>query len=50
VATVERTVGRLVLSHVDRDALGRHGLTVDRAGNSFHHPDQFCVALRPGDD
>jgi hypothetical protein len=48
--TVERTAGRLVLSHVDRDALGSHGLAVDSAGNRFHHPDEFCVALRLGDD
>ncbi|NMO56869.1 hypothetical protein HH310_37565 [Actinoplanes sp. TBRC 11911] len=48
--TAERTVGRLVLSHVDRDALGSHGLAVDWAGNNLYHPDQFCVALRLGND
>lgn len=48
--TPERTAGRLVLTHVDRDALRVHGLAVTWVANDHRDPGLFRVALQLGDD
>ncbi|MGN9909891.1 hypothetical protein ACTMTJ_20295 [Phytohabitans sp. LJ34] len=48
--TAERTAGRLVLTHVDRDVLRTHSLTVSWVANHYRDPELFRVALRLDDD
>lgn len=47
--TPERTAGRLVLTHVDRDRLLGHGVRVGWAGNDYRDSDLFLVSLRVDD-
>lgn len=48
--TAERTAGRLVLTHLDRDALRSHGMAVSWVANDYRDPGLFRVALQLGDD
>jgi hypothetical protein len=48
--TAERAAGRLVLTHVDREALRSHGMTVTWVANDDRDPGLFRVALQLGDD
>jgi hypothetical protein len=43
--TAERTAGRLVLTHLDRESLLSHGLVVSWVGNFYRDPSLFRVAL-----
>jgi hypothetical protein len=48
--TAERTAGRFVLTHLDREALLVHGLVVSWVANDHRDPGLFRVALRLDDD
>jgi hypothetical protein len=48
--SAERTAGRLVLTHLDREALQNHGLAVSWVANDYRDPDLFRVALQLGED
>ncbi|WP_233625000.1 hypothetical protein [Actinoplanes sp. ATCC 53533] len=48
--TAERTAGRLVLTHLDRDTLLSHGLAVTWVANDYRDPSVFRVALQLDDD
>jgi hypothetical protein len=48
--TAERAAGRLVLTHLDREALLAHGLMVTWAANDYRDPELFQVALQMADD
>jgi hypothetical protein len=48
--TAERTAGRLVLTHLDREALRSHGLAVSWVANDHRAPHLFRVALQLDDD
>lgn len=48
--TVERTAGRLVLTHVDRAALRAHGLALTWVANDYRDAELFRVALQLGQD
>ncbi|MEU4241720.1 hypothetical protein [Actinoplanes sp. NPDC026619] len=48
--TAERTAGRLVRTHLDREALQSHGLAVSWVANDYRDPRVFRVALKLHDD
>jgi hypothetical protein len=48
--TAERTAGRLVLTHLDGEALRAHGLAVTWVANEYRNPGLFRVALQMADN